>query len=271
LSLKELGQRYARPLQNFFALAADTPIAVEEEVLFSDGITESDDGHRLPIHFLAQPVYRPKEGSKRRRGSDMLFTYQDVEASLGGLLDQWLDFSSEFAPFCDEFFGSLYAPGAYVETRFLSTVKAITLFFGKSRSPDEEVRRATDATKNRLCEAFSGKRKEWVAMAFPTEAEVDFAWSLAAAVKEHAEIMEPLVHCDPEGFVDAVVATQRFYVRYDLACEPDALRGIELNALTGKLNVLLKACILERLGIAREKVSTFFARNSEYAYLKGAG
>jgi hypothetical protein len=271
LSLEEIGKRFTGPLRNFFALATDTPIAVEEEVLFSDQITESDDGHRLPIHFLAQPVYRPKERSERRWEGDMLFTYQDVEASLGDLLNRWLDFSSEFAPFCDEFFGSLYAPGAYVETRFLSSVHAMILFFGRSRSPDEETRRATETARDRLVEPFSGKRKEWAAMAFPTDAEIDFASSLAAALKDYREIMEPLVRSDSDAFVDAVVATQRYYVHSDPAYEARALRRLELHWATEKLNVLLKTCILDRLGIPREQICRYFVRNAQYAYLKGVG
>jgi hypothetical protein len=271
LDLQDLGKRYARPLQNFFTLAADTPVAIEEEILFSDQIKESESDDSVPIHVLGKPIFRPKAGSERRYAHDMLFTYHDVEASLGDLLNRWLGFTTEFAPFCNVFFGSLYAPGAYVQTRFLSAVEAMILFLGQSRSPNEEVRRATEAARGRLVEPFSGKRKEWAELAFPTEAEVDFAWSLAAALKEQAEIMEPLVHSDPEGFVDAIVATQRYYVRFDAAYEARALRGLELHWATEKLNVLLKACILDRLGISRDQISKLFVRNAQYRYLKGIG
>jgi len=271
LSLEEMGKRYTGPLHNFFTLAADTPTAVEEEVAFSDQLRESENGHRLPVQILGQPVFRPKEGSGRRHRHEMLFTYRDVEASLGDLLNRWLDFSSEFSAFCGVFFSLLYAPGEYLETRFLSTIEAMILFFGKSRSPDDATCRATETARDRLLEPFSGKRREWAAMAFPTEAEVDFAWSLAAALKEHGEIMQPLVRSDPDAFVDAVAATHRYHIRYDPACEARALRELGLHWATEKLSVLLKVCILDRLGIPREQISRFFARSRRYAYLKGVG
>ena len=129
VSSKEVFQQYINPLQNFFTLATDHPNELDSIVFYNSGLKSAGTERPSPIRFLAQPIYLVKEPKKTLAAQDMLYTYEDVKDYLPNVFRKWFEFAQEFKPFCQSFFGSIYAPGTFVDTRFVSLIEAMILFF----------------------------------------------------------------------------------------------------------------------------------------------
>jgi len=265
---EEISREYEYPLKNFFTLATDKPNSVDEYVVYNEDLREPDARTPAAIHVIGQPVYVAGEEPRCRLAHEMLFTYEDVKDLLPDMLNRWIDFSKRFRPFCEVYFGSMYSPSGYVEQRFLSLIQAMTLYFGEAKSGDETLGKALRTARASLIEPFSGKRRAWLADAMPVEAQVNLPSNLLTSLQDHRDLVTPLVGRDYEGFVDRVMATKSYYTRYDPALQARALHGGHLHWTTEKLGVLLKACILGRLGVPRDQAVKLFTRNRKYSHLK---
>jgi len=267
LSFEEISRQYTYPLQNFFTLATDHPNALSSVVLYNNNLHTTDGERPSPIHHLAKPIYLLKEAQEDLQSDDMLFTYEDIQEYVPGVIKRWFAFADKFRPFCIPFFGLLYAPGTFVEGRFLTLVDSMVLFFCGVDAAHEAMTGALNeaTTKIQLC--CPDRNQLWLADAMPTSADLELPWSLLKALDVHRDIMAPLVGEDLEGFVDHVLATRK-YCRYrDPAFQENAAQAAKLYWLTEKLKLLVKLLILEWLGIPTELVTRLIKRNRLYAHL----
>ncbi len=268
LSCEETNQRYVHPLQDFFTLATDRPNAVEEMVVFSNRLKVQATGTPSPFHVIYQPIHAAEEDLQLRMAHHMLFTYDDVKDSFPEVLNRWMTFSDEFAPFCSVFFGSQYHPARYVEAKFLALIQAIALYFGKARSADQRFHPALASAKQEIHGHFSEKHATWLSSMLPVEAEIGLPLNLLDTLEANRDIMGPLIQGDMEGFVGTVVATRNYCTRLEPRLRSQALREMELHWLTEKLAILVKACILDSLGISGEIAVKLFNRNRKYSHLR---
>jgi hypothetical protein len=259
------------PLLRFFALATDGPNVIDEYVLFKEDYREHDSEYHAPIYVVRQPVYVPKERPRRRLPHEMLFTYQDVKDSFPDLLNRWFDFSERFSALCDVHFASLYRPGGYVEDRFLTPVRALIFYFEESGAANERVREFRQRALAELQTKLHFTEDVWLSQSMASEAEITFPADLFRALEEHKDLMTPLVGDDLKAFVGAVLAKMNTIYRRDGNAGWDPLEGADLYWTTEKLSVLLKACILEEIGIPRDEAHRFLRRNKNYRQLKATG
>jgi hypothetical protein len=264
----ELHKRWVSPLQDFFTLATDRANLLEEFVVYNKRLKESNIERASPIRLLGQPRCVPTEERRPRLPQDMLFTYEDVQDSLAAILNRWIEFSRANQVFCRVFFGLVDAPRTFVEDRFLRSVQAIALFFGAGRYGQDPVARELMAAQNGVLQLCAEDQRQRLSAVLPTEAEVSLPSNLLAALSDHREIMGPLVADDPEGFANRIIATRAYLTRYDPALPAPPLDDERLLWATEKLAVLLKACILECVGIPRDQMARLFHRNRKYQHLK---
>ena len=268
---EEVDRAFLHPLLRFFALATDGPNVIDEYVLFKEDYREHDSEYHAPIYVVRQPVYVPKERPRRRFPHEMLFTYQDVKDSFPDLLNRWFDFSERFSALCDVHFASLYRPGGYVEDRFLTPVRALIFYFEESGAANERVREFRQRALAELQTKLHFTEDVWLSQSMASEAEITFPADLFRALEEHKDLMTPLVGDDLKAFVGAVLAKMNTIYRRDGNAGWDPLEGADLYWTTEKLSVLLKACILEEIGIPRDEAHRFLRRNKNYRQLKATG
>lgn len=269
ISSERVFQQYIYPLQNFFTLATDRPNVLDSIVLCNSRLKATDDEQPFRIHYLAQPIYVLKEAKTWLQSHDMLFTYEDVKDHLPNIFRRWFEFAQTFKPFCLSYFGLIYAPDVFVDTRFISLIESMVLLFRELNDREESL----DSALNDAVRAFqarcSRKESRWLMQVMPTLADVSLPWSLAATLDEHSSLMVPLIGESVESFVERVLTTYK-YCRYrDSALLENSAQGAELYWLIEKLKVLVKALILEWLGIPRELVERLIKRNRVYSHLAG--
>jgi hypothetical protein len=107
-----------------------------------------------------------------------------------------------------------------------------------------------------------------MASALPWEHELALPWSLLSLIREHIEVMGPLIRDDAEGFVRRVMSAKRYWTTKEPPAEPEVTRSADLHWMVEKLMVLLKAAILSRIGLRKDQMLTFFSRNRKYTHLK---
>lgn len=268
LAEDQIGAEYLHPLLNFFAFATDGPGVVEEYALFRDAFTEHQSEYDTPIYVLRQPLYVPREASRREFPHDMLFTYQDVNGSFPDMLNRWFEFSRKFDALCAVYFSSLYRPGAYVEDRFLNPIRALVFYFQESQSASEGVQGVRQRAIAELQMLLHLTEETWLSQSVSSEAEIMFPVSLFRALEEHQHLMKPLIGDNSRAFVDAVLAKLSAINRRDGRMTRDPLDGADLYWTSERLRVLLKACILEEIGIPRDDAYRYMRRNKIYRNLK---
>ena len=272
VSSKEVFQQYIYPLQNFFTFATDHPNELDSVVFYNSGLKSAETERRSPIHFLAQPIYLVEEPKKTLAANDMLYTYEDVKGYLPSVFRKWFEFAQEFKPFCQSFFGLIYAPGSFVDRRFVSLIEAMILFFRGLGIHDPSLPPALDeAARTIQARYWKGKNLRWLADVMPTVADVSLPWTLASTLDDHRDLMAPLIGNDVEQFVDHVLITRKYCQYRDSALQANVAHGAELYWLTEKLKVLVKILILERLGIPWDLVTRLIKRNRVYTHLVALG
>ena len=246
-------QQYAGPLQNFLTLATDRPSSLQRVLLYNNSLKPADSDWASPIDYLASPLHKPgdHEGKELLR-DEMLFTYEDIRDCFPSVMDRWFEFIEGFRAFCTAYFGLLYAPEAFLEARFDTLLDSLMLFFQQAGVRDAAVEASFDEATLAFHDHPRGMNLRRLRDAMPTVAEVAFPFNLRTALEKHRAVTEPLVSGD-HVFVDYALLTGRRYCRYrDGALLDSVAHGAALYWLIEKLNILVKAMILDQLGIPTE-------------------
>ncbi|MGH9446774.1 MAG: HEPN domain-containing protein, partial [Terriglobia bacterium] len=83
---------------------------------------------------------------------------------------------------------------------------------------------------------------------------------LTEPLKEHGDVMTPLISGRQSGFVNEVMNTLHYAIRRDHEIGLVTSFGADLYWMTEKLRFLMKACVLRELGFSSEKVQSLFQR-----------
>jgi hypothetical protein len=268
LTIQEIRRQYLQPLHDFFSFAADYPNAIDEFVVFNGRIRLQQSDRPSAIRVLGQLVYLRAGEEKPRDADDMLFTYDDVSEFVGELLNRWNLFRGTFEPFCRVYFSSQYAPGQFVEERFLAVVRALILIFRQTMPECPHVPGALKDVMDSVRKTAIARDSQWLTDVMPLEAELCFPWHLSEVLTKYQDLLGPLIGNDIERFVSPVVATRRYVSCPEPSQRSGALRGSDLHWTTEKLNALIKVCILDWLEFPRDLISKLLNRNARYQHLK---
>jgi hypothetical protein len=121
MTIDELLRTYVDALRDFLSLAADRPdqlTCCSLELLVGDAEAERP----WPVDVVFSPA-----GKRDDRGSfaDFLFTFADVRDRLGPLWSDWIALRERLRLPIVLFFGTVYAPFLYPETRLVQLVQAL--------------------------------------------------------------------------------------------------------------------------------------------------
>lgn len=273
LRFEHIAANYVRPLRDFFSLVTYAPSSLTSVALGHAAQPREGREEKQYFEVLFQPIGGGLRRSGRQSDPGELLRYEEVRVDLPAMLDRWINFHAEYRPFCHAFFGPLYSPPPFVQTRFLAMIEAMVLYFAKAMPPDnatagalERLRKEVEV-QDALPQLVGERGREWIADALPTEAELSMPRNLLAAMNQHVALMGDLVGGDPEGFVGRISATRRFLLHSDRPESAAPLRGKALYWATEKLRVLMTACVLGQLGLPIPHVAQVFRRNRAYQHL----
>jgi hypothetical protein len=196
----------------------------------------------------------------------LLFTLGDVGADFGSFLHRWLSLTKTYAAACNVYFGLQYAPPTFLDHTFAGVVQALCLYF--TRRADGVERRAQEEKRLQgVLSRLGGEDADWVrnrlgARPYPPPQD-----ALTALLAEHAEMMQPLLRRDADGFTAEVMNTLRYVLWRDPEAGLAASHGADLHWLTAKLRILMKLCLLKELAFPVEKIRAMLHSNGLYLHL----
>jgi hypothetical protein len=267
LSDEEINQRFIYPLQNLITFACDRPQEVREIVLHREDVLFSV--HDNPeIRLIVGRVFpgADDENTESIYPHELLFTLADIDGEVAPFIERWLRLTRVYADACNIYFGMQYAPPAYVDTNFLGMIESLALYYTRRQDGvaqrDEEARRYTELlTKLSPGDAEWIRRHIWV-RPFPPLQD-----TLAKLLKEHADLMNPLLRTEQQRFINEVMNTAHYIIKRDPELGFAVSRGGDLYWMMVRLRMLMKLCILGEMGVPTEKARSFVAKNAVYQHL----
>lgn len=242
-------------IQDFLCLAMGVPV-YPLEVIGRTGTKEKVQ--------ICRYIDRWAIEAKTVHRHNMLFTLTEVQEQLESYLCNWVEKAELLKPVYDLFFGTLYNPYLYVQSRFLNLIQAIEAYHRRryvgKYQPDEDYRK--------------GLYQKLVA-AISSEVDNDFRQSLKDGKLYYANeyslrkrLLEliSILTSDigiwflayknlKDDFVKKVCDTRNYLTHYDPELPPKAvLRSSELHKLSQQLQIILQLCFLREMGFDSEAI-----------------
>ena len=204
-SHRDLNARFVYPLQNFMTLATDNPNALVE---FKVTRPDSQDD----VEVLGSRVFHD-ESALDFSPHSMLFSFGDVEDHAVDLISKWIEISHRLNEVCNLYFGVLYKPKSFLDTRFMLVCQSLEVYQRKRMPAAEGSHVSRDSP---------------------------FAEEVARLLEEHRTTVGPLFG-NEIGQGTSELTTYRDYVIYrDSKVGSDSDYGPKMFWLTQKVIVLMK-------------------------------
>jgi len=245
------------PFEDFLTFAVDRPSPLEDVTFVTEPPADTRPGDF--VNLLFQPVYVPPDEPTIH--SHMLFTWTEIESIHRDVFREWLRFRSQFRAPCDVYFGLMYGPPDFLETKFLLLVTALSLFLA-GRVPDQSVRDAVETLRRATPGSDSAG---WIEM-LPAPEELCLPQALRALIDDYRDLVTPALGNNPDTFVlDLMDSRRHLFTRQ----ASESRSGVRLLQTVEQLTLLTKIQILEHLGFSRAVITDFISRNRTYRYLVG--
>jgi hypothetical protein len=255
-------------LQNFLSLATTRAIYPLSITATTEKYTWVPNGEvrYLPIKIFDRVIGKV-DLSKELTHSDMLFTFDDISGQFEAYLQNWFGKAESLKPVYDLFFGTLYNPSMYLESKFLSLIQAIESFhrrrYGGEYLSDEDYAKVRYDLEKAIPDSVEGGFKDSLKSKIKYGNEFTLRTRLKEFFDEYQENLSEFIE-NKNAFIGEVVDTRNYLTHYDK--KGKAAIGEELFPIIQKLKILLEICLLIELGFSSEKIKKLFSRNRKYQH-----
>ena len=263
-----------RLIQNFLTFSISNPTFVTEMHgrIGKDEIGEEKNSSVIDVEIFYGAVgWQPV--AHNIFWADMLIPYKEIESDFARLLKNWIEKAEILKPVYDLYFASSYR-AFYPENEFLNLTQALETYH----------RRTYDGKFQSDEYFFNGLYKKLVSC-IPSDLSEDFKLSLINGklkyaneyslrkrillLSEHvAENMSlNFIHEKNKRilFAETVTNTRNYLTHYSPDLKEKAITsGEDLFKLNQQLDLLLKFCLLEELGIPFQKINELLKRDKNY-------
>ena len=269
-----------RGIQHFLSLLTyDDPIyplTIEAEMKAENkqGGDETTHTFRMLYHRLG--TKKPSTELSRHK---MLFTYKDTSRIWRSALRKMIaSEDNKLKPVYDQFFAEYFSPSAYVEDRFMATIRAIEAFH--RRTSKKRVYMEEKRYHNTLCKKFfepvekaraEGKIDSSFRDRLRSQLKYGYEFSLRKRLNDlfatyGEEFLTLFVDKTKNEFIGEVVDTRNWFTHFDEK-NGAVTDGEELALLNLKLQLFMIALLLRHIGIRQEKIEDQF-RHYKFSYLR---
>jgi ApeA N-terminal domain 1 len=212
--------------------------------------------HHNPVSIYYDTIL-PKD-TRAVAASNMRFSLGQIKEQFEEVIQEWFKKAELLEPIYILYFGTLYAPGAYLHQRFLTLVQAVEAYHrrvkGTTDLPEEDHKKRCEA----ILQSVPEKHQEWVKQKLQHSNEVSLRRRLNMLVDEHLSVLSE--HIKKRDFVNDVVNTRNYLTHYDKSLENKAAKMLQLFCLCEKLKTLIEVCLLSELGFSREKIKSMMQK-----------
>jgi len=243
--------------QDFLSLGVGEPVYP----LTIEGTTEVGEtvkSERTPVGVFYSPKNIPKV-TKTLLPFEMLFTFKDIKAKFGVLLNNWFEKAELLEPVYGLYFGTLYDSRMYSEHRFLSLIQAVESYHSRVTENCELPQERHNKRIEEILTMAPPNHKDWLR----SKLEYSNHPILRKRLREIYDKYSTIVNFEGDGkaFVHKVWATRNYFTHFDKKLKAEAAEGEELYHITQKLKILLEACLLAELGFSLNEIENLFSRS----------
>lgn len=266
LSIGELFETLIAPIQGFLAFATERAADVSSLTVFSDDIlvdVGSSRTQRCPIEVYLPTRHGQTTSEGQLHPHDFLFTFQDVEAPFERVMANWFELYRDVPHCLNLQTGTYYSPHLHLDRVFLILAQVSEILHRQYSSRTKMLRKEFTRRVRLIEERTPRWLADW-ARPYLTN-ELSFAQRLEELVHEYGECVLPLCASAAE-FVRSTVDTRNYYTHYSSGLRTKAARGKDLLLLTKALSVLVRCCVLARLGVPGRERKRLFLRNQAFLF-----
>lgn len=268
MGLDQLWIAIISPLQNLLSLATGEPNITAQVIMYSRTSAlakQGRDAAEYPIEAVFASYFPELDNDEPIARGQMLFSLMEIVHN-PDILATWLAVGSELDSVCNLFFSVQYHPRMYLEQRFLNMVQAAETYHRRRRNNHVLPKLEHRARIRRIVSAAPEAERAWLQEQLAYGNEPRLRDRLTDLITLTEPVMLPLVG-DAHTFARSVTNTRNYLTHYDQRLKDKHASGEELYRLTQKLSVLVRACLLNDLGVTPTQAATMFQRNEEYRHL----
>lgn len=268
-SIEELSRRYVKPIRDLVTLAVEEPVEVIAEYFSSPSTTAGSE--RQSGRRFAQLARRRSKVTARKHDRDhllrldMLFDLRDYPGSWNELVRNWLDLQDSLGPALNVYFAYRTSPSTYVEPRFLSLVQVIEGVDSRISGDRVLARGEHRARVDAIVESAPTELQEWVREKLQGANFKTLDSRIRNTFEPVAAILAELIP-NPDGYIKAIKCSRNAYTHVSQGRGEFVLRGGELFWLTERIDWMIKASLLLRLGFPEDAVGELLNRNSRFQW-----
>lgn len=175
------------------------------------------------------------------------------------------------SPVFDLYFSNVYTPKMYEETRFLNAVQAIESYHRRKETtkkfdfPPEE-------HNERMIKIISFapiEHMDWLLTKLKYSNEIYLMKRLKEILSFHADIAEIYLGNKEQQkkFINKVITNRNYLTHFDKDKEAERANGEELSILVEKLNLIIRSCLLEEIGMGQSEIKSILERYKAHSFL----
>jgi len=202
---------------------------------------------------------------------EMFFTFEEISDSFEIFIRNWFNRAEVLAPVFDLYFSNIYTAKLYLETRFLNAAQAIESYHRRKETttkyeclPEEHEARIMSIIYSAPIE-----HRKWLDAQLKHSNEVNLGRRLKEILSLHKEIAEIYIGNNQEqkDFIYSVVTARNYLTHFDKDGEAKSAKGKDLLIIIEKLKILIKACLLNEIGMDYTQIKTILERYRKHSFM----
>lgn len=202
---------------------------------------------------------------------DMLFIFKDISESFELFIRNWFNRYEVLSPVFDLYFSNFYTSKMYVETQFLNSVQAVESYHRRKETTNKfDI--VPEKHNERMIKIISFapiEHMDWLLTKLKYSNEVNLGKRLKEIISLHADIAEIYIgnKTQQKKFITKVVTNRNYLTHFDKDKEAEKANGETLLILIEQLNLIIKSCLLEEIGMSRSEIKTILERCKPKSFL----
>lgn len=270
ISISDFLDELLPPFLNFFSLGVGRTLSILEvrgKVAMDCVGKTVDDIRRAPTVKLYWEKPEGAHQDSELLSHDMVFTCPDLGDSLEKCLKTWLRIYSEIKPVMQLFFGTVLPETRISANSFVNTIQTVEAYHRFRRDGTELPEVEHSVRVSSILGAVKGEHREWLGRKLEHSNEIGLRKRLKELLRERTALLK-LSCADINGLAHRARELRNSFTHYAGNGAPNFGSAQELYCLGELFKWVIIACLLEEMGISRERAHLLIERNESFSYFR---
>lgn len=210
----------------------------------------------LPINIFYSSQLYSKYRSRIRVNT--LFKFEQIQNDAKRMICSWIDAYERIAPAFNLYFVAQMETQPSLEATFLTLVTGLEVYHRRTSDEKEMDEVEFEELVENLIGHCPGEREKWLRGKLRYGNEVNLR-------KRMKRLIEPFKHFfgnneKRKKLINGILDTRNYLTHYDLSLESKAAKGLDLQVLCQKVEVLFQLHFLQLIGFSEENINSIVDR-----------